>query len=81
MTWWTWLLIWTVLVLGAGAVLFLLGRDLWRKLRALTSELGAVMDRLDTLGGRLGDLDFAREGVIEGPTSVGSQRSGPRPTR
>lgn len=76
-----WLLLWTVLVLGAGFVLFLLGRDLWRKLRALTGELGALTDRLDTLSDRLGDLDSAREGEIDARTSVGSQRSGPRPTR
>ncbi len=81
MTWWTWLLLWTALVLGAGAVLFLLGRDVWRTLRALTRELGATADRLGELSDRLADLEAAREAVPDGRASVGSSRSGPRPLR
>ena len=45
MTWWAWLLLWTVLVLGAGAVLFVLGRRLWRQATAVARELGAAADR------------------------------------
>jgi hypothetical protein len=51
-----WFLVWVVLVLAAAGVFFLLGRDLWRKARALTRELGAVTDRLSEVTDRLGDL-------------------------
>ena len=45
-----WVLVWVVLVLGAAAVLFLIGRNLWRKIKALTRELGEVTDRLEAIG-------------------------------
>jgi hypothetical protein len=51
-----WFLVWVVLVLAAAGAFFLLGRDLWRKARALTRELGAVTDRLSEVTDRLGDL-------------------------
>jgi hypothetical protein len=52
-----WFLLWTVLVLGAAGVFFLLGRDLWRKSRELVRELTTATDRLTALGDRLADLD------------------------
>jgi len=52
----TWVLVWTVLVLGAVAFLFLLGRRLWRQAKALTAELGQAGHRLTDLTDRLGDL-------------------------
>jgi cytochrome c-type biogenesis protein CcmH/NrfG len=52
-----WFLLWAVLVLGAAGVFFLLGRDLWRKSRALVHELTTATDRLTELGDRLSDLD------------------------
>jgi hypothetical protein len=55
-----WVLVWLVLVLGAAVVLGLLGRDLWRRLRLLTRELGAATDRLTELTDRLSDLENAR---------------------
>ena len=81
MTWWTWLLLWAFLVIGAAAVLFLLGRDVWRKLRALTRELGTTADRLGELTDRLAALEATREAAPDTATSVGSTRSGPRPLR
>lgn len=78
MTWWVWLLIWTVLVLGAGLVLFLLGRDLWRKLRALTSELGVATDRLGEISERLAAVEAS---TGPSPADVGSQGRTPRPQR
>jgi len=48
-----WVLVWAVLVLAAAAVLFLLGRRLWRQTRSLVSELGAVTDRLAEVTDRL----------------------------
>jgi hypothetical protein len=51
-----WVLVWVVLVLAAAGVFFLLGRDLWRKARALTRELGVATDRLSEVSDRLADL-------------------------
>lgn len=64
-----WFLLWTVLVLGAAGVFFLLGRDLWRKSKALVRELSAATDQLTELGDRLADLDQH--------TSSGNPRNGP----
>jgi hypothetical protein len=41
-----WMLLWFVLLVGAGVGLGLLARTLWRKLRALTTELGVASERL-----------------------------------
>jgi hypothetical protein len=51
-----WVLVWVVLLLAAAGVFFLLGRDLWRKARALTRELGVATDRLSEVSDRLADL-------------------------
>ena len=70
-----WFLLWTVLVLGAAGVFFLLGRDLWRKSKALVRELTTATDRLTELGDRLGDLDTHD---MPGPaTKPGNARNGP----
>ncbi len=50
-----WVLLWVVLVLGAGAVFGLLGRTLWRKAKALTTEIGEVSDRLTGVLAALND--------------------------
>ena len=81
-----WFLRWVALVLAAAAVFFFLGRDLWRKSRALARELGRASDRLAELGDRLAELDEAREdtlphGRLDTPGDVRSQRSSPRPQR
>lgn len=51
-----WFIVWTLLVLGTVAGAFFLGRDLWRKGKALVAELGragemagALADRADAL--------------------------------
>jgi hypothetical protein len=54
-----WVAVWAVLLLAAAAVFFLLGRDLWRKAKALTRELGTATDRLSQIADRLDDLDPA----------------------
>jgi len=51
-----WVLLWLVLLLGAGLVLGLLGRTLWRKAKALTAELGAASTQLSAVAASLGDL-------------------------
>ena len=55
-----WVLVWLVLALAAAGVFFLLGRDLWRKARALTRELGVATDRLTEVTDRLAELSEAR---------------------
>ena len=60
-----WVLIWLVLALGAAAVLFLIGRRLWRQLTALTAELRTASDRLAEISDRLGQLD-AHQDVAPG---------------
>jgi hypothetical protein len=55
-----WLLVWLVLALAAAGGFFLLGRDLWRKARALTRELGVATDRLTEVTDRLAELSEAR---------------------
>ena len=55
-----WVLVWVVLVLAAAGVFFLLGRDLWRKARALVRELGVATDRLTEVTDRLAELSEPR---------------------
>ncbi|MBR7742302.1 hypothetical protein KC207_03215 [Phycicoccus sp. BSK3Z-2] len=48
--WWGWLLLWSVLVLGGGVVVFLRLRSLWRSVRALSAEVsraGRVVAELE----------------------------------
>jgi hypothetical protein len=47
---------WAVLVLAAAGVMFLVGRDLWRKAVALFDELGTAADRLSVLDQELTTL-------------------------
>jgi hypothetical protein len=51
-----WVLLWVVLVLGAAAVLGLIGRNLWRKAKALTGEMSAASERLSAVASSLADL-------------------------
>jgi len=62
-----WVLVWAVLVLAAAAVLFLLGRRLWRQTRSLVSELGAATDRLAEIADRLAELESARDTSSDRP--------------
>ena len=45
---------------AAAGAFFLLGRDLWRKARALTRELGVATDRLTEVTDRLAELSEPR---------------------
>jgi hypothetical protein len=51
-----WILLWVVLVLGACAVLGLLGLSLWRKGKALTMEIGETTERLNAVLAALNDV-------------------------
>lgn len=72
-----WVLVWVVLVLGAAAFFFLLGRDLWRKAKVLGRELGEATDRLTEIADRLSSLEPHQPASAD----VGSQGSSPRPQR
>ncbi len=84
-----WLLLWTVLVLGAAGVFFLIGRHLWRTSKALVAELTTATDRLTALGDRLADLDHAGADDVAMPGKltpdevgdVGSRGRSPRQQR
>ncbi|GAA2246200.1 hypothetical protein N1031_16150 [Herbiconiux moechotypicola] len=56
MAWWSWLIIWTVLVLGLlgmlawlGYRLFVKGRDVLRELDALSRKVGALAENAEKL--------------------------------
>ena len=53
---WWWVGLWVVLVLGAGAVLGLIGRMLWRKGTALIADMGTASERLTAVLAQLNDL-------------------------
>jgi ketopantoate reductase len=53
---WAWVLLWVVLVLGAGAVFGLLGLRLWKKARALLREIGTASERLTAVLATLNDV-------------------------
>ena len=76
-----WILLWTVLVLGAAGLFFLLGRDLWRKAKALFRELGTATERFGALTQRLEDLQAGQSRPDPAPGDVRSQGSSPRPQR
>jgi hypothetical protein len=76
-----WFVVWVVLVLGAAAVFFLLGRDLWRKGRALAREIGEAADRLSAVSDRLAELDGGERPAVGSLGDVRSESSSPRPRR
>jgi len=69
----TWVLVWTVLVLAAAGVLFVLGRRLWRQGKALVSELGVATDRLEQVSDSLGGLSATPDRLDDGIDGVRSQ--------
>jgi hypothetical protein len=52
---WAWVVLWVVLVLGAGVVFGLLGRMLWKKAKALIAEIGTASERLTAVLAQLND--------------------------
>ena len=53
---WAWVVLWVVLVLGAGVLFALLGRMLWKKAKALIAEIGTSSERLTAVLAQLNDL-------------------------
>jgi hypothetical protein len=85
MLWWA--LLWFVLLVGAGLVVGLLARRLWRKAKALTSELTVasarlteVLDAINDLAEQDNLLDDAVEAGHRPPARAdGGRAGGPRP--
>lgn len=50
MTWWAWLLLWTLLVAGAVTVHAILIRRLWRQMKAVGHEVSTLTRRIDAAG-------------------------------
>lgn len=64
-----WVLVWTVLLLAAAALLCLLCLRLWRQSRSLVSELGAATDRVAEVADRLAELESVRDSSVDRPTA------------
>lgn len=62
-----WVVVWVVLGLAACLTFFLLGRRLWRQLKALTRELGAATERLGQVTDRLADPERSDRPAHPGP--------------
>ena len=58
-----WFTVWTVLVLATLAGAFWLGRDLWRKGKALLAELEHAGDLADRMADRADELTAAAQGA------------------
>ena len=69
MTWWAWTLLWVVLVLVAGGVLYLAARRLFRQGAALARELGEAADLLAGVTRALDEL-AAPEPAASGPPAA-----------
>ena len=69
MSWWLWVLIWVLLVIGALAFLFVMLRRLWRQLRSLFRDLGTAADRLSAVTEELERLQD-RTGPSTEPAAV-----------
>jgi hypothetical protein len=79
-SWWLWVLLWIALALGALLFLFLLFRQLWRKLKLLFAELSTATERLSAVADELERLDQQRStdaeppAVFEDPRQLRAQR-------
>ncbi|QTE27834.1 hypothetical protein [Pengzhenrongella sicca] len=71
-----WFTIWTLLVLGTLAGGFFLGRDLWRKGKALLAELGRAGELAEALSARADELAELAQTPAPGH-DLFADRSGP----
>lgn len=71
-----WVIVWVVLVVGALAVLFLLGRMLWRKAGALGREMSTAAERLDGVAARLESLSVADDAEVPAAPATAAPSTG-----
>lgn len=87
MSWWLWVLIWLALAVAAVVFLFLMLRQLWRKLRELFTELGTATERLSAVAEELERLEDRRStdaqdpAVFADPAGLRAQRFAARTKR
>lgn len=87
MSWWLWVLIWIALALGALFFLFLMLRQLWRKLKLLFADLSTATERLSAVADELERLDQQHRAdpepaaVFEDPGRLRAQRFAARTKR
>ncbi|MGZ4589647.1 MAG: hypothetical protein ACXV4A_01435 [Actinomycetes bacterium] len=65
-----WFLLWFVLILAACLVIGLIGRNLWRKTKALTAEVTAASDRLSAVSASLAELSAQQSQRSERPAGL-----------
>jgi hypothetical protein len=86
-SWWLWVLIWIALAVGALFFLFVLFRQLWRKLKLLFAELSTATERLSAVADELERLDQQHRtdpepaAVFEDPAHLRAQRFASRTKR
>jgi hypothetical protein len=59
MPWWSWVLIWLALLVGAGLFFFLLARSLWRQTKELGKEVATASERFGAIDAQLEQLSAA----------------------
>ncbi|WP_426623984.1 hypothetical protein ACPPVW_15570 [Leifsonia sp. McL0607] len=76
MPWWSWVVIWTVLVLGLLSMLGYFGWSLFRKVMAAAREAGALMEKAEILSERSGDMRYTEfhNAVFEDPDKLRAER-------
>lgn len=75
MPWWSWLVIWTVLVLGLLGMLAFFAWWLFRKVVAAGREAAALMEKAEVLSRRAEELqDTFEPAVLADATELSAQR-------
>ena len=76
MPWWSWVVIWAVLVLGLLGMLAYFGWSLFRKVMAAAREAGALMEKAAILSQRSGDMRYTEfhSAVFEDPDALRAER-------
>lgn len=76
MPWWSWVVIWAVLVLGLLGMLAYFGWSLFRKVMAAAKEAGALLEKTEILSQRSGDMRYAEfhSAIFADPDTLRAER-------
>ncbi|WP_295121342.1 hypothetical protein [uncultured Leifsonia sp.] len=76
MPWWSWVLIWTVLVLGLVGMLAYFGWSLFRKVMAAAREAGALLEKTAILSERSDDMRYTEfhSAIFDDPDELRARR-------
>jgi hypothetical protein len=86
-SWWLWVLLWLALAVAALLFLFVLFRQLWRKLKLLFADLSTATERLSAVADELERLEQQQRtdpepaAVFDDPTRLRAQRFASRTKR